>query len=256
MGAKAFGYDAGAVAFVALDFAVLCGSLSLPLLLVPSVHSSLRVSQVVHGRFLVARVVGGNFRIAGRVPPGRCTRIAPRLSDSSEAFLLAWKRPGRELAVALHRIPPRFDRPNIRLVFIDVMGNGHCRTPKLGWSQIRPTGPWRIQFDLRGLIHAVHQMTLERFARVGHHLGQKRGDFLGLSRQCAELLAPIGRLQFDDLGEVLSARQAIGQVEAGIQVPLGDVDDFMVERRSAPPAASQDLSKVAIDASRASLERS
>ena len=27
---QAFGYDAGAVAFVALDFAVLCGSLSLP----------------------------------------------------------------------------------------------------------------------------------------------------------------------------------------------------------------------------------
>src|SRR6478736_1419445 len=78
-------------------------------------------------------------------------------------------------------------------------------------------------------------MTLERFARVCHHLGRKRGDFLGLSRQCAELLSPIGRLQFHDLGEVLSARQAVGQVEAGIQVPLGDVDDFMVERRSAPP---------------------
>src|SRR4249920_372303 len=88
---------------------------TLPLLLVPSVHSSLRVSQVVHGRFLVARLVGGNFRIVGRVPPGRCSRIAPRLSDSGEAFPLVWKRPGRELAVALHPIPPRLDRPNIRL---------------------------------------------------------------------------------------------------------------------------------------------
>ena len=64
MNYQAFGYDAGAVAFVALDFAVLGGSLSLPLLLVPSVHSSLRVSQVVHGQFVVARVVGGNFRIS------------------------------------------------------------------------------------------------------------------------------------------------------------------------------------------------
>jgi hypothetical protein len=56
------------IAFVASNFALLCGSHSL--LLVPSVHSSLRVSQVVHGRFLVARVVSGNFRIVGRVPPG------------------------------------------------------------------------------------------------------------------------------------------------------------------------------------------
>ena len=44
----------------------------------------------------------------------------------------------------------------------------------------------------------------------------KRADFLGLGRQCAELLPPIGRLQFHHLGEVLSARQALGQVEAGI----------------------------------------
>ena len=56
--------------------------------LVPSVHSSLRVSQVVRGRFLVACLVGGNFTIVGRVPPGRCSRIAPHLSVSSEAFLL------------------------------------------------------------------------------------------------------------------------------------------------------------------------
>jgi hypothetical protein len=35
-----------------------------------------------------------NFRIVARVPPGRCSRIAPRLSDSGEAFLLIWKWPG------------------------------------------------------------------------------------------------------------------------------------------------------------------
>ena len=75
-------------------------------------------------------------------------------------------------------------------------------------------------------------MTLERFARVGHHLGRKRGDFLGLSRQCAELLAPIGRLQFHDLGEALSARQARGQVEARIDIASGDVDDLAIERGS------------------------
>jgi hypothetical protein len=40
--------------------------------------------------------------------PRRCSKIASRLSD------------------------PLLDRPNIRLVFIDVMGNGHCSSPKLG----------------------------------------------------------------------------------------------------------------------------
>jgi hypothetical protein len=99
-------------------------------------------------------------------------------------------------------------------------------------------------------------MTLERFARVGHHLGRKRGDFLGLSRQCAELLAPIGRLQFHDLGEVLSARQAVGQVEAGIQVAAGESMILWLNAAAPHPAASKDLSKVVIDASRASLERS
>jgi len=39
--------------------------------------------------------------------PRRCSKIASRLSDS-------------------------LDRPNIRLVFIDVMGDGHCSSPKLG----------------------------------------------------------------------------------------------------------------------------
>ena len=42
----------------------------------------------------------------------------------------------------------------------------------------------------------------------------------------------MGRLQFNDLGEILGACQSLGQVEAGIYVPLGDVDDFAVERCS------------------------
>jgi hypothetical protein len=89
---------------------------------------------------------------------------------------------------------------------------------------------------LAWLIYAVHQMTLERFfARVRHHLGRKRAHFLGLSRQCVELLAPMGRLQLHDIGKLLGARQALGQVEYEIYIPLGDVDDFAVERGCAPP---------------------
>ena len=99
-------------------------------------------------------------------------------------------------------------------------------------------------------------MNLDRLGRVGRHLGRKRADFLGLGRERVELLPPMGRLQFHDLGEVLSARQAVGQVEAGIQVPLGDVDDFTVERCYAPPRRIEVLSKVVTDASKAPLERS
>jgi hypothetical protein len=55
-------------------------------------------------------------------------------------------------------------------------------------------------------------------------------NFLGLGRQCAELPLPIGRLQFDNRGEVLSACQALGQVEDGICIPLGDINEFAVER--------------------------
>ena len=70
------------------------------------------------------------FASTGRPQPGRCSKIAPRLNDSGEAFPLVWKRTGRELAIA----PPRLNRPNIRCVFTDVIGNGHCGSPKLGWS--------------------------------------------------------------------------------------------------------------------------
>jgi len=37
-----------------------------------------------------------------------------------------------------------------------------------------------------------------------------------LGRECAELLAPIGRLQLHHLGEVLGPGQVLCQVEAGI----------------------------------------
>ena len=57
--------------------------------------------------------------------------------------------------------------------------------------------------------------------------------FLGLGRQCTELLLPIGRLQLHHLGKVLCAGQALGEVEAGIYIPPGDVDDLAVERRGA-----------------------
>ena len=85
------------------------------------------------------------------------------------------------------------------------------------------------------LVRAIRHMRLDGLARVGRHLGRQSADFLGLRRQSAELLAPIGRLQLHDIGKVLGARQAFGQVEYGIYIPLGGVDDFAVERCCAPP---------------------
>ena len=145
-----------AVAFVVSDFALLCGSPTHSLLLVLAVHSSLCMSQVVHGCFIVARLVGGNFRIVGRVPPGRCSRITPRLSDSGEAVPLVCKRSGGELAVPLQPIPPRLDCPKIRLVFIDVIGNGHCGHPIIGLvlNQHRPVAYFaRKPFSLPRAVH-------------------------------------------------------------------------------------------------------
>jgi len=41
--------------------------------------------------------------------------------------------------------------------------------------------------------------------------------------------------QLHDIGKLLGARQARGQAEYGIYIPLGDVDDFAVECCCAPP---------------------
>src|SRR6476620_1137176 len=62
----------------------------------------------------------------GPPQPGRCAK------DTGEAVPLVCKRTGGELAVPLQPIPPRLDCPKIRLVFIDVIGDGHCGSPKLG----------------------------------------------------------------------------------------------------------------------------
>src|SRR6476469_3535964 len=98
-------------------------------------------------------------------------------------------------------------------------------------------------------------MLLEGLGRVGRLLGRQRAHLLGLRRQRAELLPPKGRLQLDHVGEALGAGQALGEVEARIEVPPGDVDDLWLKAAAPWPAASKDFSKVATDASNASVER-
>jgi hypothetical protein len=36
------------------------------------------------------------------------------------------KRPGRKVAVVIHRVPAGLDAAHVGFVFTDVMGNGHC----------------------------------------------------------------------------------------------------------------------------------
>lgn len=64
--------------------------------------------------------------------------------------------------------------------------------------------------------------------RVGYHLGGQRADFLGLSREGAELFAPIDRPQLHHLGEGSGRGQALRQVKARIYILLGDLDNFTV----------------------------
>src|SRR4029450_942925 len=106
-----------------------------------------------------------------RCKPGRCSKIALRLNDSSEAYPLVGKRAGRELAGPLQTIPTRLDRPNIRLVFIDVIRNGHCGSP-LSWAG--------LSVCLAQLIHALFHLLLKRLARRGRPLGCARATLFAL----------------------------------------------------------------------------
>ena len=53
-----------------------------------------------------------------------------------------------------------------------------------------------------------------------------------MRRDVADYLLPIGPLQLQDLGEVLCARDALGQIEGGVYISLGDVDELSVERNN------------------------
>jgi hypothetical protein len=65
---------------------------------------------------------GFSFANCGLEPSFRPVR---RLSDSLDTFLAAGKRPRREVAVILHRVPAVLDAAHVGFVFADVMGRGH-----------------------------------------------------------------------------------------------------------------------------------
>src|SRR6185312_4723790 len=59
--------------------------------------------------------------------------------------------------------------------------------------------------------------------------GGQRPDLGRLIGEHFELVADEGRLKLDDLGEVLGAGKALGEVEAGVEIALSNVDELAVE---------------------------
>src|SRR5665811_1999002 len=98
--------------------------------------------------------------------------------------------------------------------------------------------PWRgrlhhgARVALRRLTNGLkgtRYLPLDRLAGVGSDLGRERPNLAGLAREHIELAADEAGLKLDDLCEVLGARQALGEVETGIEIALGDVDELAVE---------------------------
>jgi len=54
-------------------------------------------------------------------------RPVGRMSYSLDALLTAGKRPGKDVAVTLDRVPAGLDAAHVGFVFTDVMGSDHCQ---------------------------------------------------------------------------------------------------------------------------------
>src|SRR5262245_34271761 len=71
--------------------------------------------------------------------------------------------------------------------------------------------------------------AFHRLRHISSYLSGERAHFLSLSCQHVALFAPIVRLQFHGLSQVLRTGETLREIEAGIDVALGDVDDLPVE---------------------------
>ncbi len=109
-----------------------------------------------------------------------------------------------------------------------------CVPQARGYAQkqtARATGPGLMQpLELRSLkslragqtshstrfadgVHGPRHLRLDRLGGVGGDLGGECADLARLIGEDIELMAHVGGLQLDDLGEILGARQALGEVE-------------------------------------------
>ena len=77
-----------------------------------------------------------------------------------------------------------------------------------------------------------------------------------MSGKRAELIAPIACLQLHDLGNAFRCGEALGEVEPGIDIALGNVDDLAIERRGALACRVESLFDAPKPASAAVLARS
>src|SRR4029434_1553985 len=89
-------------------------------------------------------------------------------NDSAEAFLVTGKRPAREAAVVLHRVPAALDAAHVGFVFTDVIGNGHygARTCMASAFDERQAAVGSAQMPGSGCTHSRTQLHLMLFGAV------------------------------------------------------------------------------------------
>src|SRR5262245_40417741 len=95
------------------------------------------------------------------------------------------------------------------------------------WISVQ--GPRASWLRFAQLVERAGHLALDRLGGVGRDLGRERPDLVRLACEHVELLADESRLELDDLGKVLGAGEALGEVEGGIQIALGKVDELAVE---------------------------
>src|SRR6476619_7096956 len=101
-----------------------------------------------------------------------------------------------------------------------------------------------VEQDLGRLVetfYAARYLRLDRRCHISSHLSGQRAHFSGLGRQFTELLAPIGCLQFHNLGKVLRPGQAHRKTETGIDIVPSNVDRLTVERHGALTSIDESL---------------
>ena len=118
----------------------------------------------------------------------------------------------------------------------------------------RPTAK-RLE-SLRCYIRTARHMHLNRLCGIGRYFRREHTDFVCLHGQHAELFAQKGRLQFDDVGEVLGAylNSLPGRLASTLRRARSM--DLRLNAAAPWPTASKDLSNVVTDASNAFKERS
>src|SRR6185312_16078553 len=109
---------------------------------------------------------------------------------------------------------------------------------------------------LAQLIHAVGHMNLDRLDRVGRHLGRKRADSAAWDVSVSNCFRQWAACNSTISARFLAPAKLLARLKQAFRFHWAMSMILRLNAAAPHPAASKDLSKVVIDASRASLERS